>query len=1009
MKSSLPVLTVILFSFALLINVSAAGYYSPATGPAADDTLSSVHELLKDTLVIDQVKGMGRNEVTGANISDSSVRPTDTVQAMPPVEETGAGEQKSKMDPLLFLIIALITGAAARYFLKKSPVPYTAFLLITGLLLGAANRLGWFDLWHLGSLTLNISWLGQSVGWAGKIDPLLILFIFLPVLIFEATLRMDIYTFKKTFTNSLLLALPGIIIALMLTAVIAMGMKAAGLGLAGWEWPVAFLFGTVASATDPAAVIAILGGMGAGKKLNSLFEGEYLLSNGIAIVIFLLLLFSIMTSGSDPSPVIGFIKASAGGIIVGLIISWITILWVRKVFNDAMLEITVIIAAALLTFFIAEHLFHGSGVLGLVALGLVLGSVKKTKISMEAGHFLREFWKLAAFVVNTLIFIIAGIVLAGKIHITAPDLLTLFIIYIGIHVIRALVILVLYPFMQKTGYGLTRKNALVLWYGALRGPIGLALALIVAGGSIIPEETGNDFLFLTAGLVLLTLLINAPTIKYLVRASGLAKIVPVRTRMIYSARNSLRQGTENVIDKLKEDQYLKQAHWDAVSDFLPEKVSGLNESAMQPESTIAEIRMRILEKEKSSYRNQFREGMLGPTAYRRLSEAVGQIVDEGGLVSLAKRKDLEQLWETPLILVKLQSLPVIGRLLQKIFFDRMALSYDSARGFVAAQEENLILLESMAAGKDGEAVPVDEKLFSIIREEIHENKNYGQAFLRNLGDSYPEISAAVTTRQAIRSVLNYEKSMVDTMLDKGLIDNFESDKLISGIGERMKRMLGLFPSLKLHKPVDLLREISWLNGLEEEVFIKVVESFSNRIYAANAILVKENGPGNGLFIISRGQVRVQLKDLLIDMVGPGGVIGEMAVLTGLPRTATVKAETPVQVLWISTTKMQALMKGSKELENRLWKFACTRFAMNLLSARKPYNDWQQKEFRQWLATGEIMYPDNLGRISLKGNVGILLTGQATNPVRKETLTAPTILESDDYIFSSNTRVFIREK
>ena len=103
------------------------------------------------------------------------------------------------------------------------------------------------------------------------------------------------------------------------------------------------------------------------------------------------------------------------------------------------------------------------------------------------------------------------------------------------------------------------------------------------------------------------------------------------------------------------------------------------------------------------------------------------------------------------------------------------------------------------------------------------------------------------------------------------------------------------------------------------------------------------------------------------------------------------------------------MKGSKDLENRLWKFACTRFAMNLLSARKPYNDWQQKEFRQWLATGEIMYPDNLGRISLKGNVGILLTGQATNPVKKETLTAPTILESDDYIFSSNTRVFIREK
>jgi len=129
----------------------------------------------------------------------------------------------------------------------------------------------------------------------------------------------------------------------------------------------------------------------------------------------------------------------------------------------------------------------------------------------------------------------------------------------------------------------------------------------------------------------------------------------------------------------------------------------------------------------------------------------------------------------------------------------------------------------------------------------------------------------------------------------------------------------------------------------------------------------------------------------------------------MPRTATVKAETPVTVLWMSTKKMKTLMRRSKDLENRLWKFACTRFAMNLLSVRKPYNEWQQKEFRQWLAAGEIMYPDNHGNIALKGKVGILLTGQATNKARNETLSAPTILESDDYVFSSNTRVFIREK
>jgi hypothetical protein len=135
----------------------------------------------------------------------------------------------------------------------------------------------------------------------------------------------------------------------------------------------------------------------------------------------------------------------------------------------------------------------------------------------------------------------------------------------------------------------------------------------------------------------------------------------------------------------------------------------------------------------------------------------------------------------------------------------------------------------------------------------------------------------------------------------------------------------------------------------------------------------------------------------------------MAVLTGLPRTATVTAESPVTVLWMTTSKMKTIMKDSKDVEGGLWKFACTRFAMNLLSTRKPYNDWQQKEFRQWLAAGEIMYPDDAGKIDLKGKVGILVTGKATSFDKEKTVAAPAVLETSDYKFSSNARVFVREE
>ena len=251
--------------------------------------------------------------------------------------------------------------------------------------------------------------------------------------------------------------------------------------------------------------------------------------------------------------------------------------------------------------------------------------------------------------------------------------------------------------------------------------------------------------------------------------------------------------------------------------------------------------------------------------------------------------------------------------------------------------------------------------------------------------------------------------MVERLLNKGRIDSGESGKIISGIEERMKILMDRPPSLELPKPIELLRDISWLAGLEETTFNRVVNDFQNRVFAVDATLVKENGPGDGLFVVIRGQVKISLKGVVIDILGPGTIIGEMAVLTGLPRTATVSAESPVTVLWMSTSRMKSIMKHSKDLENRLWKFASMRFAMNLLSHKKPYDHWQQKEFRQWLLAGDLMYPDEKGRINLKGKIGILVTGKDTTADQEKTLTAPDMLESSDYTFSANSRVFIREE
>ena len=926
----------------------------------------------------------------------------------------GGGEHGGGMEPLLFIIIALIIGAATRHFLKKSPLPFTVTLLLIGIGLGVMASNGLFD----GALESFKS----GVEWAGNIDPHLILFVFLPILIFEAAFALDVHTFKKSLGNAVILAVPGIVVALVLTALLIVGTNMLGIGFEGWNWAYALMFGSVVSATDPVAVVALLKELGASKKLGTLIEGESLLNDGTAIVIFMVFYLPIIGMGSDGSPFVDFLYVAIGGIILGVVIGYIVVGWVKRVFNDAFVEISVIIAAAYLVFFAAEDFLHVSGVLGLVSYGLVMAGVGKTRISPEVGHFLHEFWELAAFIANVLIFIIVGVVIAerGVFDATANDYLLLFIIYIGIHVVRAVVILMFYPIMKRTGYGLPKKDAVVVWYGALRGAIGLALALIVAGidpkqmatALEIDEPTAvvviNQFLFLISGVVALTLLVNATTIKLLVNYLGLTRIPAVKAMMMTTAYEDLKADTDNSVELMKGDRFLSGANWGAVREYLPSLTAPeISEEELASMDTLAETRRRILEKEKSSYWHQFKDGLLGPQAVRRLADGVSEMLDLGGKEKLSHRDYLEKLWGTPKLLSQLQSVPLLGRLVRKELSNSLAMSYDIAQGFIVAQEEVIKLVESMADDKDGGS---NQSVVDELKVEITTNRMRGLHYIKGVREANPEIAAAIETKQAIRSILNHERSAIKKLQNQGRIEDDESEKMIASVEERMKKLMDSPPAIKLPTPHELLTEVPWLQGLDPDTFKKVKASAEDRIYQSGQVLMKEGGPGDGLFVIARGSVKVSVGETIVDILGQGSVIGEMAVLTGVKRTATVMADTQVTALWLPTSAMQEIMSGSEELENQLWDTAGKRFAINMLGGIEPYKSWRSIQFRKWLADGKIMtasdFKDDM--LDLRDRVGVLLKGTADATGESGAqIKAPAVLTKQFIKLSSEARVFVR--
>jgi len=718
--------------------------------------------------------------------------------------EANEGEKKHENNeahepdiaPILFIILAILIGVTTRHFVKKSPFPFTVLLLIIGLMLGVFNRMGYFSSFHLNGFVFDFKLLSDSINFAAHIDPHLLLFIFLPILIFEASYAMDLHTFKKSSVNAVLLAVPGILIALSLTAALAMGLHNAGLGFGLWNWGLALMFGAVVSATDPVAVVALLKDLGASKKLGTLIEGESLLNDGTAIVLFMVFFLGITGETADNHPVVEFFRVAFGGLFIGALFGYFVIFWIKNVFNDALVETSLVIAVAYLTFFIAEHLFHVSGVLGLVALGLIIGGVGRSRISPQVEHFMHEFWDLAGFIANCLIFLIVGIVVAERSVFEFNDFVVLAILYVGIHLVRAIVLLLLYPLMRKSGYGLPVKDAIIVWYGALRGAIALALALIVAGvdDRYIPAEVKDQFLFYTAGIVTLTLLINASTIKYLIQALGLTKISPAKAQMLNNAREYLHESTTNQISRLRADRYIKNCHWTHVEKFLPRKdlSQEVEDEKVEKKESIAELRKQFLEAEKSSYWHQFKDGLLGSLGVKVLSDNISSLLDQGGEIPLCERKDLEESWKIPPLLIKVSKWPLIGRMAKDWYLDQMSLSYDCAVSFVMAQEDALRLVESMIRS-DKE----DESLLKVIENEINENKIEGQTFLRNLRKNFPGVYKAISTSQAIRSLLNYESKTIERLQKRGRIDEGEASRMMKSIDERMKVLQKDPPSVDL--------------------------------------------------------------------------------------------------------------------------------------------------------------------------------------------------------------------
>ncbi len=380
--------------------------------------------------------------------------------------------------------ILLLIAAFVAMLARKLRLPYTIGLVAAGLLLG---------LLHVETgLTLT-----QELIFAA----------FLPPLVFEAAFFIRWSELKQVLRPVLLLATLGVAVA---AGSMAVGMRY----LAGWPWQAALVFGALIAATDPVSVIATFKEAGVTGRLRLLVESESLLNDGAAAVLFGVVLTwatgSEVTAGGVG---LSILREVGGGIVIGLVVGWV-LLWIAGRTEQHLVEITFTTVAAYGSFFVAQH-FHASGVLSALVCGLVMGNIGVHGAISAHGHEAVEaFWEYAAFVVNSLIFLLIGTRTAEVplLSVVGPILLAFVLSVAG----RAAGVYPLAALLSRGTHRIDARHQHVLVWGGLRGALALALALGLP--ATLPHHA--EVQVVAFGVVALSIVAQGLTMEPLLRRLG---------------------------------------------------------------------------------------------------------------------------------------------------------------------------------------------------------------------------------------------------------------------------------------------------------------------------------------------------------------------------------------------------------------------------------------------------------------------------------------------------------
>lgn len=738
------------------------------------------------------------------------------------------------------------------------------------------------------------------------------MYVFLPTLLFQVTLRLN---FKRIVDD---------VVPILSLAVVAVFMTTFFIGYAlsfvsTLPLVVCLLIGAIVSTTDPSAVVSIFKSISTPQRLSRLVEGESLLNDAAAIAIFSILIYSVKYNFDDPdyfAILLGFPEIAAGGGLVGIVMAILFLKIMSPFRNHPLAQITLSIALPYLSYIISEQVFGVSGVIAVVSSGIVMSVLAPGKLVPLTWDNMKEVWDILAHWAGALIFILAALLIPKIMsNVAMKDIALLIIVILAAWAARAVVLFGLIPALTylKLSPRISNSYKTAILWGGLRGAVTLALALAVTEDPFISDETKRIVGILATGFTIFTLVFQGITLRNVIERLQLSKLSSIDRALSNQVVAVALQTVREDVAKANVTYEFSHANVRHEAKLFGNRIDSAVEAAENTSLTLERDRITLglislAAAERDLILTKLDQKYLSIRLLEKLISGADKLIEQtrtNGRIGYRKAYRASMGYNFSYsIALKLYTYFGFSGLFSRFAADQFELLLSQR-----------VVLRELHVFIDKRIVRIHGKRIADFLHALLDSRlRFTDKTILAFQKQFPEYSDALERKFIQRITLSLEEKQYRSMLDDGLIGLELFDSLISNLDTRYKDAFSR-PRLRVSlSKKDLLLQCSLFANIEKNDIRRIVKSMKIIHLKAMQSLLDKNDKVSGVYFILSGAIEVRNisgSELKVS----GSFFGRSEFLPCKMVSSDVRAVTPATILYLGDADFEKLKINKSHLSS----------------------------------------------------------------------------------------------